>query len=100
MSLTLLPALDLQRLLHLLLLLSLLIQILSSTGLKSRVSSDFVLVDENANYHAANGNRVEMVTTSNIDQHFGNMARNWMQRIGGGRPPQRILYIRDGEKCR
>ncbi|KAH8727196.1 Piwi domain-containing protein [Phaeosphaeriaceae sp. PMI808] len=43
-----------------------------------------------------NGNRVEMVTTSNIDQHFGFMAKNWMQRIGQGKPPQRILYIRDG----
>jgi eukaryotic translation initiation factor 2C len=43
-----------------------------------------------------NGNRVEMVTTSNIDDHFGFMAKNWMQRIGQGRPPQRVLYIRDG----
>ncbi|KAL6707418.1 Protein argonaute [Coniothyrium glycines] len=43
-----------------------------------------------------NGNRVEMVTTSNIDTHFGNMARNWMQRLGQGRAPQRVLYIRDG----
>ncbi|KAF1920317.1 ribonuclease H-like domain-containing protein [Ampelomyces quisqualis] len=43
-----------------------------------------------------NGNRVEMVTTSNIDEHFGFMANNWMQRIGQGKPPQRVLYIRDG----
>lgn len=43
-----------------------------------------------------NGNRVEMVTTSNIEEHFGSMAKKWMQRIGQGRPPQRILYIRDG----
>ncbi|KAF1946406.1 Piwi-domain-containing protein [Clathrospora elynae] len=43
-----------------------------------------------------NGNRVEMVTTSNIHQHFGYMAKNWMQRIGQGRAPQRVLYIRDG----
>jgi hypothetical protein len=37
-----------------------------------------------------------MVTTSNIDQHFGNMAKNWIQKIGQGRAPQRILYLRDG----
>lgn len=43
-----------------------------------------------------NGNRVEMVTTSNIEDHFGNMARNWIQRIGQGRAPKRVLYIRDG----
>lgn len=43
-----------------------------------------------------NGNRVEMVTTSNIDDHFGPMARTWMQRLGRGQPPQRVLYIRDG----
>lgn len=43
-----------------------------------------------------NGNRVEMVTTANIDAHFGNMARNWMQRFGQGRAPERVLYIRDG----
>jgi eukaryotic translation initiation factor 2C len=43
-----------------------------------------------------NGNRVEMVTTSNIDEHFGSMAKNWMQRIGQGKPPQRVLFIRDG----
>jgi eukaryotic translation initiation factor 2C len=43
-----------------------------------------------------NGNRVEMVTTSNIQEHFGNMAKNWVQRIGQGKPPKRVLYIRDG----
>lgn len=43
-----------------------------------------------------NGNRVEMVTTSNIDDHFGSMAKRWMQRIGQGQPPHRVLYIRDG----
>ncbi|EOA89671.1 uncharacterized protein SETTUDRAFT_159260 [Exserohilum turcica Et28A] len=43
-----------------------------------------------------NGNRVEMVTTANIDQQFGFMAKNWMQKLGQGRPPQRVLYIRDG----
>ncbi|KAJ4291053.1 Protein argonaute [Kalmusia sp. IMI 367209] len=43
-----------------------------------------------------NGHRVEMVTTSNIEQHFGYMARNWMQRLGNGQPPKRVIYIRDG----
>ncbi|KAF1843981.1 eukaryotic translation initiation factor 2C 2 [Cucurbitaria berberidis CBS 394.84] len=43
-----------------------------------------------------NGNRVEMVTTANIDNHFGYMVKNWIQKIGQGRAPQRVLYIRDG----
>jgi eukaryotic translation initiation factor 2C len=43
-----------------------------------------------------NGNRVEMVTTSNIDNHFGPMAKNWMTKVGKGQPPKRVLYIRDG----
>lgn len=43
-----------------------------------------------------NGNRVEMITTSNIENHFGTMAKNWMTRIGRGQPPKRVLYIRDG----
>ncbi|KAK1917141.1 hypothetical protein P3342_011986 [Pyrenophora teres f. teres] len=41
-----------------------------------------------------NGNRVEMVTTTNIYEHFGNMARNWMQRIGQGRASARSLHPR------
>lgn len=43
-----------------------------------------------------NGHRVEMVTTANIYDHFGHMAKNWMQRLGRGQPPQRVIYIRDG----
>jgi eukaryotic translation initiation factor 2C len=43
-----------------------------------------------------NGNRVEMVTTSNIREQFGSMAQKWMQRVGNGRAPERLLYIRDG----
>ncbi|KAF1950228.1 eukaryotic translation initiation factor 2C 2 [Byssothecium circinans] len=43
-----------------------------------------------------NGNRVEMVTTANIHDHFGPMAKMWMQRLGRGQPPKRVLYIRDG----
>jgi eukaryotic translation initiation factor 2C len=44
-----------------------------------------------------NGNRVEMVTTQNIHDNMGKMAQNWMQRVGKGQPPQRVLYIRDGK---
>lgn len=43
-----------------------------------------------------NGHRVEMVTTANIEDHFGYMAKNWMQRLGKGQPPKRVIYIRDG----
>lgn len=43
-----------------------------------------------------NGNRVEMITSSNIHDHFGPMAKNWMQRVGQGKAPERVLYIRDG----
>lgn len=43
-----------------------------------------------------NGNRVEMITSSNIRDHFGPMAKNWMQRLGQGKAPERILFIRDG----
>lgn len=43
-----------------------------------------------------NGSRVEMVTTQNIQDHIGDMAKAWMAKIGRGNPPQRVLYIRDG----
>lgn len=43
-----------------------------------------------------NGNRVEMITTSNIQDHFGPMAKAWMQRLGNGMAPERVLFIRDG----
>ncbi|KAH6637426.1 Piwi domain-containing protein [Boeremia exigua] len=43
-----------------------------------------------------NGNRVEMITSSNITDHFGPMAKNWMQRLGQGKAPERVMYIRDG----
>ncbi|UPX19247.1 Protein argonaute [Ascochyta rabiei] len=43
-----------------------------------------------------NGNRVEMITTSNIQHHFGPMAKNWIQRLGSGHAPERVLFIRDG----
>jgi eukaryotic translation initiation factor 2C len=43
-----------------------------------------------------NGNRVEMVTSQNIYQHLGDMAKSWMEQVGKGQPPERVLYIRDG----
>jgi eukaryotic translation initiation factor 2C len=43
-----------------------------------------------------NGNRVEMVTTQNINENMGDMARMWLQKVGKGLPPKRVLYIRDG----
>lgn len=43
-----------------------------------------------------NGNRVEMVTTQNIHDHIGDMAKAWMSKLGKGQPPERVLYIRDG----
>ena len=43
-----------------------------------------------------NGNRVEMVTTANINDHFGDMAKNWIMKVGSGHPPEKVLYIRDG----
>ncbi|KAF1839791.1 Piwi-domain-containing protein [Decorospora gaudefroyi] len=73
-------------------------------GAASAEAASFAAITVSADIHFArywaevqtNGNRVEMVTTSNIDDHFGYMAKNWMQKIGQGRPPQRVLYIRDG----
>jgi eukaryotic translation initiation factor 2C len=73
-------------------------------GAGSGEAASFAAITVSADPHYAkywaevqtNGNRVEMVTTSNIDEHFGFMAKNWMQRIGQGQPPQRVLYIRDG----
>jgi eukaryotic translation initiation factor 2C len=43
-----------------------------------------------------NGNRVEMVTTQNIQDHIGDMASKWMRTLGSGNPPERVFYIRDG----
>ncbi|KAF2760873.1 Piwi-domain-containing protein [Pseudovirgaria hyperparasitica] len=43
-----------------------------------------------------NGHRVEMITTSNFDQHLYSMFNWWVQNVGGGRVPQRVFYFRDG----
>ncbi|KAF2129769.1 eukaryotic translation initiation factor 2C 2 [Dothidotthia symphoricarpi CBS 119687] len=73
-------------------------------GAASGEAASFAAITVSADVHFAkywaevqtNGNRVEMVTTSNIEEHFGFMAKNWMQRIGQGQAPKRVLYIRDG----
>jgi eukaryotic translation initiation factor 2C len=73
-------------------------------GAASGEAASFAAITVSADVHFArywaevqtNGNRVEMVTTSNIEDHFGFMARSWMQKIGQGKAPQRVLYIRDG----
>lgn len=59
------------------------------------VSADIFFAKYWANVQT-NGNRVEMITSSNIKDHFGPMAKNWMQRLGQGQAPERVLYIRDG----
>ncbi|OCL04728.1 Piwi-domain-containing protein [Glonium stellatum] len=43
-----------------------------------------------------NGHRVEMITTQNIKDHLGFMARHWIMNTGKGAAPQRVLYVRDG----
>lgn len=52
-----------------------------------------------ARYAAAcetNGYRMEMIETDNITSMLKPMIQHWVQTVGGGRFPQRILYFRDG----
>lgn len=73
-------------------------------GVGSGEAASFAAITVSADVHfvkywadvQTNGNRVEMITTSNIKDHFGPMANKWMQRVGGGQAPARILFIRDG----
>ncbi|KAF2789751.1 Piwi-domain-containing protein [Melanomma pulvis-pyrius CBS 109.77] len=73
-------------------------------GAGSEAAASFAAITMSNDHHftkywaavQTNGNRVEMVTTQNIHDHMGVMAKNWMQRIGRGQPPARVLYIRDG----
>src|SRR6186713_93408 len=37
-----------------------------------------------------NGNRVEMVTSTNIHEQMGYMVKNWIARVGRGQPPARV----------
>lgn len=52
-----------------------------------------------ARYAAAcetNGHRVEMIETNNITTMLKPLIQTWVQSVGQGRFPQRILYLRDG----
>ena len=52
-----------------------------------------------ARYAAAcetNGFRVEMIETNNINTMLKPHIQNWVQTVGNGRFPSRILYFRDG----
>jgi eukaryotic translation initiation factor 2C len=73
-------------------------------GAASADAASFAAITVSADTHFAkywadvqtNGNRIEMITTHNIHEHFGGMVKIWMQRVGQGRPPKRVLVIRDG----
>ncbi|OQO01680.1 hypothetical protein B0A48_12717 [Cryoendolithus antarcticus] len=43
-----------------------------------------------------NGHRVEMITTENINSILKPQIQHWVQTVGNGRFPQRIIYMRDG----
>ncbi|EMC99960.1 hypothetical protein BAUCODRAFT_64185 [Baudoinia panamericana UAMH 10762] len=43
-----------------------------------------------------NGFRVEMITTDNINSMMKPMLQAWVQNVGGGKFPSRIIYFRDG----
>ncbi|TKA80235.1 hypothetical protein B0A55_04157 [Friedmanniomyces simplex] len=43
-----------------------------------------------------NGYRVEMITTENINEMLKPMVQSWVQNVGGGKFPSRIIYFRDG----
>lgn len=43
-----------------------------------------------------NGFRVEMITTDNINTMLKPMLQHWVQNVGGGQFPKRIIYFRDG----
>ncbi|RMZ70216.1 eukaryotic translation initiation factor 2c [Pyrenophora seminiperda CCB06] len=73
-------------------------------GAASHEAASFAAITVSADVHfvrywaevQTNGNRVEMITTSNFNEHFSKMATRWIQNIGQGRAPKRVLYIRDG----
>jgi len=43
-----------------------------------------------------NGHRVEMIATENINSILKPMIQSWVQNVGGGQFPKRIMYFRDG----
>lgn len=59
-----------------------------------------VSMDKLATRYAAvcetNGFRVEMIATENIQSMLKPMIQHWVQTVGGGQFPGRILYFRDG----
>ena len=59
-----------------------------------------VSTDKLATRYAAacqtNGFRVEMITTDNINSMLKPMMQSWVQNVGGGKFPSRIIYFRDG----
>ena len=44
----------------------------------------------------SNGYRVEMIETENINSMLKPLIQHWVQSVGNGRFPSRILYFRDG----
>lgn len=44
----------------------------------------------------SNGYRVEMIETDNINSMLKPLIQHWVQTVGNGRFPSRILYFRDG----
>ncbi|KXT16422.1 hypothetical protein AC579_5117 [Pseudocercospora musae] len=59
-----------------------------------------VSMDKLATRYAAlcqtNGYRVEMINTDIINNELKPLLQSWMQNVGGGKVPQRIIYLRDG----
>lgn len=43
-----------------------------------------------------NGRRVEMITPDNWRSILGPLMQEWMARVGGGRAPGQVYYVRDG----
>ncbi|OQO08033.1 hypothetical protein B0A48_06826 [Cryoendolithus antarcticus] len=43
-----------------------------------------------------NGYRVEMITTENINSLLKPQIQHWVQTVGNGKFPQRVIYMRDG----
>lgn len=59
-----------------------------------------ISMDKLATRYAAlcqtNGYRVEMINTDIIFNELKPLLQSWMQNVGGGKLPQRVIYLRDG----
>ncbi|GME33790.1 Eukaryotic translation initiation factor 2 [Neofusicoccum parvum] len=57
-------------------------------------------LNENLTRYAAqcdtNGFRVEMISTPNIDNLLNRMVTHWVNSVGRGKLPERVIYFRDG----